>query len=191
MQGHWIISLYQISLIRIEKSPFSPLRSCKARSTSHREFQRSKDENREQRTKKQKQHESSMNNSASLTPVQGLSTVAYMIVTSLSQLSHWLHQLPTVVQASENTNLCTKFLLQFLEQWEELAMLLASNKQQHKEITKSRKTQQPTPNAQNRTAEKKDQVGLQEDFIQNHLEYSKCWNSKKEIFLIEQPSSPL
>jgi hypothetical protein len=34
-------------------------------------------------------------------------------------------------------------------------------------------------------------VGLQEDFIQNHLEYSKCWNSKKEIFLIEQPSSPL
>jgi hypothetical protein len=39
-------------------------------------------------------------------------------------------------------------------------------------------------------------VGLQEarhlqDFIQNHLEYSKRWNSKKEIFLIEQPSSPL
>jgi dsDNA-binding SOS-regulon protein len=51
-----------------------------------------------------------------------------------------------VVQSSENTNLCTKFLLQFLEQWEELAMLLASNKQQHKEITKNRKTQQPTPN---------------------------------------------
>ncbi len=96
-----------------------------------------------------------------------------------------------MVQASENTNLCTKILLQFLEQWEELAMLLASNKQEHKEITKSRKTQQPTPNAQNRTAEKKDQVGLQEDFIQNHLEYSKCWNSEKQFLHIEQPSSPL
>jgi len=33
-----------------------------------------------------------MNNSASLTPVQGPSTVACMILTSLSQLSHWLHQ---------------------------------------------------------------------------------------------------
>jgi hypothetical protein len=132
-----------------------------------------------------------MNNSASLTPVQGLSTVACMTVTSQSQLSHWLHQLPTVVQASENTNLCTKFLLQFLEWWEELAMLLASNKQQQKEMTKSRKTWQLTPNAQNRTAEKKDQVGLQEDFMQNHLEYSKCRNSKKECLHFEQPSSPL
>jgi len=70
-------------------------------------------------------------------------------------------------------------------------MLLASNKQ-HKEITKNRKTKQK------RTAEKnnKDQVGLQEalhlqDFIQNHAEYSKCWNSKKEFFFTEQPSSPL
>jgi hypothetical protein len=49
-------------------------------------------------------------------------------------------------------------------------MLLASNKQ-HKEITKSRKTQQERQNTQKRTAEKnKDQVGLQEaphlqDFI--------------------------
>ncbi len=34
-----------------------------------------------------------MNNSASLTPVQGPSTVACMLVTSLSQLSHWHHQL--------------------------------------------------------------------------------------------------
>jgi hypothetical protein len=53
-----------------------------------------------------------MNNSASLAPVQQPSTVARMIVTSLSQLSHWLHQLPTVVKASENTNLHTEFLLQ-------------------------------------------------------------------------------
>jgi hypothetical protein len=42
-------------------------------------------------------------------------------------------------------------------------MLLASNKQQHKEITKNRKTQQDRQNTQKRTAEKnKDQVGLQE-----------------------------
>jgi hypothetical protein len=37
-----------------------------------------------------------MNKNASLTPVQGPSTVVCMIVTSLSQLPHWLHQLPTV-----------------------------------------------------------------------------------------------
>jgi hypothetical protein len=42
-------------------------------------------------------------------------------------------------------------------------MLLASNKQQHKEIRKNRKTQQDRQNTQKRTAEKnKDQVGLQE-----------------------------
>jgi hypothetical protein len=80
---------------------------------------------------------------------------------------------------------------------EDSAMLLASNKQQHKEITKSRKTQQDRQNAQKRTAGKnKDQVGFQEEphlqnSLQNHSEYSKCWNSKQEFFLIEQPSSPL
>jgi hypothetical protein len=37
-----------------------------------------------------------VNNSANLTPVQGPSTVECMIVTSLSQLPHWLHQLHTV-----------------------------------------------------------------------------------------------
>jgi hypothetical protein len=42
-------------------------------------------------------------------------------------------------------------------------MLLSSNKQQHKEITKNRKTQQDRQNTQKRTAEKnEDQVGLQE-----------------------------
>jgi len=44
--------------------------------------------------------------------------------------------------ASENTNLHTKFLLQFLKQWEDSTMLLASNKQQHNEIAKNRKTKQ-------------------------------------------------
>ncbi len=37
-----------------------------------------------------------MNKSASLTPVQGPPTVVCMIVTELSQLPDWLHQLPTV-----------------------------------------------------------------------------------------------
>ncbi len=46
------------------------------------------------------------------------------------------------VMASENTNLHTKFLLQFLKQWEDSTMLLASNKQQHNEIAKNRKTKQ-------------------------------------------------
>lgn len=43
------------------------------------------------------------------------------------------------VEASENTNFHIKFLLQFQKQWEDSAMLLASNKQ-HKEITKSKNT---------------------------------------------------
>jgi dsDNA-binding SOS-regulon protein len=102
-----------------------------------------------------------MNNIASLAPVQGASTVACMIVTSLSQLSHRLHQLPTVVKASKTTNLHTEFPVANLEQQEDSAMLLASNKQQHKEITKNRKAQQDRQNTQKRAAEKnKDQVGL-------------------------------
>jgi hypothetical protein len=71
-------------------------------------------------------------------------------------------------------------------------MLLASNKQ-HKEITKNRKTQQDRQNTQKRTTGKnKDQVRLQEpphvqDSIQNHLEYPKCRNSEKKIFLLSNP----
>ncbi len=135
-----------------------------------------------------------MNNSASLRPVQGPSTVSYWLL---------YHNFPTDfisslqwVKANENTNLLIEFLLQSWKQQEDSAMLLASNKQ-HKEIERNRKAQQDRQNTQKWTAEKnKDQVGLQEarhlqDFIQNHLEYSKRWNSKKEIFLIEQPSSPL
>jgi hypothetical protein len=58
--------------------------------TSHRENSnegKTKQRAKDQETKKKIEHESSMNNSASLTPVQGPSTVACMIVTSLSQLS--------------------------------------------------------------------------------------------------------
>jgi hypothetical protein len=53
-------------------------------STSHREFQRRKDktENKGPRNKNQIKDESSP------TPVQGPSTVACVIVTSLSQLTH-------------------------------------------------------------------------------------------------------
>jgi peptidoglycan hydrolase-like amidase len=70
-----------------------------------------------------------MNNSASLTLVQGPSTVTCMVVTSL------YHNYPTDfinslqwVKASVNTNLCTEFLLQIWKQQEDSAMLLASNK---------------------------------------------------------------
>jgi hypothetical protein len=55
--------------------------------------QRTKDQ---ETKKKKKEHQSSKNNSASLTPVQGPSTEACIVVTSLSQLSHSLQQLPTV-----------------------------------------------------------------------------------------------
>jgi len=42
-----------------------------------------------------------------------------------------LHQLPTVGISSTTTNLHTKFLLQARKQWEDSAMILASNKQQN------------------------------------------------------------
>jgi hypothetical protein len=67
------------------------------------------------------------------------------------------------VKASVNTNLHTEFMLQIQKQQEDLAMLLATNKQQHKEKTQNRKTQQNRLNAQKRTAGKNiDQVGLQD-----------------------------
>jgi len=84
------------------------------------------------------------------------------------------------VKASEDTNLRAKFLLQFWKQQEDSAMLLASTKQQHKEIKTNRKTRQDRQNTQKRTAEKnKHRVGLQEaphlqDFIRHHSEYSEC-----------------
>jgi hypothetical protein len=81
-------------LIRIEKSPFSQLRKGKVRLTLLQPAtENSKEGNTKQRTKDQEtkikiKPESSMNKIASLTPIQGQSTVACMIVTSLSQLSH-------------------------------------------------------------------------------------------------------
>ncbi len=75
-------------------------------------------------------------------------------------------------------------------------MLLASNKQ-HEETTKKQKdTTGKTKCIEKDSWEEQNQVGLQQaahlqDYIQNHLENSKCWNSKKEFFFIEQPSSPV
>jgi hypothetical protein len=67
-------------LIRIEKSPFSQLRKGKARlKLLELATENSKEGKAKQRTKKQKQDESSMKNSASFTPVQGPSTVACMM----------------------------------------------------------------------------------------------------------------
>jgi hypothetical protein len=53
-------------------------------SRSHRKFQTRKDKTNQ----KQKNKNSSMNNSANLTPVQGPSRVVCMIVTYLPQLPH-------------------------------------------------------------------------------------------------------
>jgi hypothetical protein len=75
-----------------------------------------------------------MNDSVSLTPIQGPSKLTCMIVISISQLRHWLHQLPRVGRGcGVNTNWCTEFLLQIKKHREDSAMLLGSNKQQHKE----------------------------------------------------------
>jgi hypothetical protein len=70
------------------------LRKGKARLTLHQPATedskegKTKQGTKDQETKNKKRHNSSMNNIASLTPVQGPSTEASMIVTSLSQLSH-------------------------------------------------------------------------------------------------------
>jgi hypothetical protein len=86
--------IIKISLIRIEKSPFSRSRKGKVRltllqpATENSKEGKTKQGTKNQNTKDKIKHESSMNNSASLTPVQGPSTVACMIVTSLSQLPH-------------------------------------------------------------------------------------------------------
>ncbi len=69
-------------------------------------------------------------------PVQGPSTVACMIEKHNFQ-TDFINSLQCI-QASEDTNLCTKFLLQIQKQQEDSAMLLASSKQ-HKEITKTEK----------------------------------------------------
>jgi hypothetical protein len=82
----------EISILTIKKRQSKVNTSL----TSHREFQRKeKTENKGPRNKKQK---SSTNNSADLTPVQAPSTVTCMIVTSLSQLAHWLHQIQELKQ---------------------------------------------------------------------------------------------
>ncbi len=87
------ITKQSISLIRIKKFPFSWLREGKGRltllqpATENPKEGKKKQRTKDQETKNKIRHESSMSNSTSPTPVQGPSTVACMIVTSLSQLS--------------------------------------------------------------------------------------------------------
>jgi hypothetical protein len=77
-------------LIRIEKSPFSQLRKGKVRltllqpATENSKEGKTKQGKKDEETKNKIKHESSINNSSSLTPVWGPSAEACMIVTSLS-----------------------------------------------------------------------------------------------------------
>jgi hypothetical protein len=52
----------------------------------------------------------------------------------------------------KSTNLQTEFLLQIQKQWEDSATPLASNRPQHKDITKKRQTEREENNLQERTA---------------------------------------
>ncbi len=85
-----------------------------------------------------------------------------------------------------STILRSEFLLQFQKQWEDSAILLASNRPHNKDQTKK----------QRKTEREKEQVGLQEaphlhDLKQNHSENAKSGNSKQEFFFKNQPSSSL
>jgi hypothetical protein len=96
-----------------------------------------------------------------------------------------------------STNLQTEFLLQFRKQQEDSAILLASNKPQHKDRTKNRPTEMEKQNFRGKgtAGTDKEQVGLQEaphlQDSQNHSENSKSRSSKEEFFFIKQPSSSL
>jgi hypothetical protein len=79
-------------------------------------------------------------------------------------------------------------------------MILVSNntrkntKRKNLKTDTQRRNKRKTKHRETDCKEKIDQVGLQEtphlqDCKQNHSEYSECQNSKKEFFLIEQPSS--
>ncbi len=118
-----------------------------------------------------------------------------------------------------STILRTEFLLQIRKQWEDSAILLASNRPQNKDQTKKQRKTEREKNRgrqnrgrqrteedkeQGKTGEDKEQeqeqeqeqVGLQEaphlhDPKQNHSENAKSRNSKQEFFLKNQPSSSL
>ncbi len=98
----------------------------------------------------------------------------------------------------KDTNLQTEFLLQICKLQEDSAILLASNRLQHKDKTQNRPTEMEKQNFKGKDSREqtKEQVGLQEaphlqDSQQNHSENSKSWNSKEEFFFIKQPSSSL
>jgi len=96
-----------------------------------------------------------------------------------------------------STNLRTEFLLQFRKQWEDSAILLASNRLQRQGQDKKQTDRKGKEKLKERTTGKDcEQVGFQEaphlkDLKQNHFENAKARNSKKEFFLNKQPSTSL
>jgi hypothetical protein len=93
-------------------------------------------------------------------------------------------------------NLRTEFLLQFQKQWEDSAILLASNRPQQEGQEKNRSTERERKLKERRTGKDYEHVGLQEaphlqDPKQNHFENVKSRNFKQEVFFNKQPSSSL
>jgi hypothetical protein len=79
-----------ICTIKQNQSKFTLLQQATENSKEGKAKQRTKDQEKETKKEQKKQNKTlaCMNNSPSLTRVQGPSTVACMIVTSLSQIPH-------------------------------------------------------------------------------------------------------
>jgi hypothetical protein len=96
-----------------------------------------------------------------------------------------------------STNLWTEFLLQFWKQWEDSAILLASNRPQQQGQGKKHTDRKGKEKLKERTTGKNyEQVGLQEapqlqDPKKNLSEDTKSGNSKSEFLFNKQPSSSL
>jgi hypothetical protein len=94
-----------------------------------------------------------------------------------------------------STNLRTEFLQQFWKQWEDSAILLASNRPKQQGKDKKPTNTKGKEKLQERTTWKNyEQVGLQDtpqlqDPKQNLSENAKSGNSKNELFFNKQPSS--
>ncbi len=146
-----------------------------------------------------------MNNSTGLTPVQGPSILACMIVTSLSQLSHLTSSAPSSGWRPVKTltcipSFCCKSGSNSRSNRKTQPWYWQATNNITRRSKKTEKQNRIDKTHRKRTAGKnKEQVSLWEaphlqDLIQNHSKYSntpKCWNSKKEFSFIEQPSSPL
>ncbi len=100
---NWEISILTIKKGRTRFKTFLPLKQdisnfCWCQSTSSRYRLKNWEEKRTKgkRTKANYNKTSNMNNNDNISPIQGPSTVSCMIASYLSQLTHWVHQLPTV-----------------------------------------------------------------------------------------------